>query len=33
MNREYRIIMIALDKGNPEDYDITLTKKDKEAIE
>lgn len=32
MNREYRIIMIALGEGKPEDYDIELTEEEKERI-
>lgn len=32
MNREYRIIMIALGKGTAEDYGIEITEKDKERI-
>ncbi|WP_308748956.1 hypothetical protein [uncultured Anaerococcus sp.] len=33
MNREYRIIMIALGEGTAEDYGIELTDEDKKAIE
>ena len=32
MNREYRIIMIALGEGTAEDYGIELTEEDKERI-
>lgn len=32
MNREYRIMMIALGEGTPEDYNIVLTEEDKERI-
>ena len=32
MNREYRIIMIALGEGTAEDYGIVLTEEDKERI-
>ncbi|WP_311481437.1 hypothetical protein [uncultured Anaerococcus sp.] len=33
MNREYRIMMIALCEGTPEDYNVELTEEDKESIE
>lgn len=32
MNREYRIIMIALGEGIAEDYGIELTEEDKKRI-
>ena len=33
MSRQYRIIMIALGEGSPEDYGIVLTEEVKKAIE
>ena len=32
MNREYRIMMIALCEGTPEDYNVELTEEEKERI-
>lgn len=32
MNREYRIMMIALCEGTPEDYSVELTEEEKERI-